>query len=121
MCLKLKKYTLYTHNLKAVAILVILELIILYCDFQVGPKKNELKVKDFDKYDFKPQELVANICKIYLNLSGCDAFCMAVSRDGRSYSHDLFVQAEKVLFKIRQPQDVIGQFTELGAKIKVGH
>ena len=86
---------------------------------QVGPKKKNLKVKDFDKYDFKPQELVANICKIYLNLGDCDSFCQAVSRDGRSYSHDLFVQAEKVLHKIRQPQDVIGHFTELGAKVKV--
>lgn len=85
----------------------------------MGPKKKNLKVKDFDKYDFKPQELVANICQIYFNLGDYDSFCSAVSRDGRSYSHDLFVQAEKVLHKIRQPADMIGQFTELGAKIKV--
>lgn len=37
------------------------------------------------------------ICRIYVNLEKSDAFCLAVSQDGRSYSHDLFVLAERIL------------------------
>ena len=91
----------------------------LAIDWQVGPKKKNLKVKDFSEYDFKPQELVSNISQIYLNLGEDDAFCLAVCRDGRSYSHELFVQAGKVLQRIHKPSNMIMQFMELGAKIKV--
>ena len=76
-------------------------------------------MKDFDEYSFKPQETVSHICQIYLNLSESDEFCLAVSRDGRSYSRDLFVQAEKVLHRIHKPMDMIMHFTEVSAKIKV--
>ncbi len=86
---------------------------------QVGPKKKNLKVKDFDEYSFKPQETVSHICQLYLNLSESDEFCLSVSRDGRSYSHNLFVQAEKVLQRIHKPMEMIMQFTEVAAKIKV--
>lgn len=34
----------------------------------VGPKMGALKVKDFSEFDFKPQQLVSDICTIYLNL-----------------------------------------------------
>ena len=76
-------------------------------------------MKDFDEYSFKPQETVSHICQIYLNLSESDEFCLAVSRDGRSYSRDLFVQAEKVLHRIHKPMDMIMHFTEVSSKIKV--
>lgn len=33
-----------------------------------GPKMGALKVKDFSEFDFKPQQLVSDICTIYLNL-----------------------------------------------------
>ncbi|KAH6929903.1 hypothetical protein HPB50_006624 [Hyalomma asiaticum] len=88
----------------------------------VGPQKKNLKVKDFSEYEFKPQELVQNICKIYTNLGSADsetaqAFCIAVSRDGRSYSPDLFPQAQKVLMKIRQGALSVA-VGELAEKIK---
>lgn len=87
----------------------------------VGPRMKNLKVKDFSEYEFKPQELVQNICRIYTNL-GCantdaaQAFCMAVSRDGRSYSPELFPQAQSVLLKIGQSILSIG-VSELAEKI----
>ncbi|KAG0443663.1 hypothetical protein HPB47_014661 [Ixodes persulcatus] len=87
----------------------------------VGPQKKNLKVKDFSEYEFKPQELVQNICRIYTNL-GCansetaQAFCVAVSRDGRSYSPELFPQAQSVLLKIGQSILSIG-VGELAEKI----
>ena len=38
---------------------------------QVGPKQREFSVKDKTAFDFKPQELVSNICAIYLHLQVC--------------------------------------------------
>lgn len=58
-----------------------------------------LQVKDFGEYDFEPGQLVYSICSIYCHLAKSDAFCTAVSQDGRSYSPQLFVQAEDVLSK----------------------
>lgn len=54
-------------------------------------------MKDSQEYDFEPANIVLNISRIYVNLSDSDAFCLAVSQDGRSYSQQLFVQAEDVL------------------------
>lgn len=73
--------------------------------FQVGPQKKNFKVKDLKEYEFKPQELVKDICLIYQNLGSHDdayaeMFCSAVSRDGRSYNRDLFPLAQTVLKKI---------------------
>ena len=76
-------------------------------------------MKDFDEYDFKPQEIVSHISQIYLNLGDDENFCLGVTRDGRSYSHELFVQAEQVLYKIHQPTEMIMQFSEQSAKIQV--
>lgn len=63
----------------------------------VGPNKKNFKVKDKDEYDFKPDVIVIDICKIYVHLYESDSFCLAVSQDGRSYSPILFPQAEDVL------------------------
>lgn len=63
----------------------------------VGPKKGNFKVKDKKEFEFDPAETVLQICKIYVNLQGCEAFCLAVTQDGRSYSHQLFEFAEQVL------------------------
>jgi len=86
---------------------------------QVGPKKKNLKVKNFEEFQFRPRELVANICHIYVHLGDSAEFCRAVARDGRSYSHALFEQAELVLCKIHQSADMIARFSELGLKIQV--
>ena len=78
-----------------------------------------LKVKNFEEYEFKPQETVSNICHIYLNLIEDERFCLAVSQDGRSYSPALFEQAQKVLQKIRKPHDMIVKFVEFAGTVKV--
>ena len=98
-------------------ILPLIIYVFLLC--QVGPKKKNLKVKNFDEFEFKPQEIVSNICQIYINLGDSDEFCLAVSKDGRSYSHVLFLQADIVLRKIHRPQDMIIEMNEIAAKIKV--
>lgn len=53
-----------------------------------------MKVQNSEKYEFKPHEFVASISEIYLNLGDSEGFCEAVSRDGRSYSHELFVKVQ---------------------------
>lgn len=88
----------------------------------VGPQKKNFKVKDLSEYEFKPQELVRDICRIYLNLGSQDtrtakAFNLAISRDGRSYSEELFPQAQAVLLKIGQGL-LATRLDELAAKVR---
>uniref|UniRef100_A0A3Q0R0U3 Ubiquitin conjugation factor E4 A n=1 Tax=Amphilophus citrinellus TaxID=61819 RepID=A0A3Q0R0U3_AMPCI len=84
----------------------------------VGPKMGALKVKDFSEFDFKPQQLVSDICTIYLNLGDEENFCATVPKDGRSYSPTLFSQTIRVLKKINKPGDMIVAFGLLADKIK---
>ena len=55
------------------------------------------QVKDFDKFHFKPGEVVKNIAEILLNLGNEKDFCKAVVSDGRSYTRELYLQAILVL------------------------
>ncbi|XP_028320560.1 ubiquitin conjugation factor E4 A [Gouania willdenowi] len=84
----------------------------------VGPKMGALKVKDFSEFDFKPQQLVSDICSIYLNLGDEENFCSTVPKDGRSYSPTLFSQTVRVLKRINKPGDMIVAFGLLADKIK---
>ncbi|KAK3908442.1 Ubiquitin conjugation factor E4 A [Frankliniella fusca] len=83
----------------------------------VGPNKKNFKVKDQQDYDFKPADLVLDICRIYINLGKSDEFCLAVSRDGRSYSPSLFNLAEQVLVRIGGGM-LIADLTQVASKIK---
>ncbi|ESO87173.1 hypothetical protein LOTGIDRAFT_210561 [Lottia gigantea] len=84
----------------------------------VGPKQKNFNVKDKNDYEFKPQQIVSDICKIYLNLGENDDFCMAVSNDGRSYSTELFPKTIQVLQKIGTDPVVISDFLGLDDKIR---
>ena len=66
----------------------------------------------------RPGHVVTTICKVYVNFTSCQAFVDAVSRDGRSYSPELFRQAEGVLLKIGSHLDLIGDLQELAVKVK---
>lgn len=66
----------------------------------VGPKQRNLKVRDMEKYEFRPGETVFDICTIYTHLYKSAGFCLAVSADGRSYTPQLFSQAHAVLCRI---------------------
>ncbi|KDQ62323.1 hypothetical protein JAAARDRAFT_149126 [Jaapia argillacea MUCL 33604] len=58
-----------------------------------GPRKNDLKVKDPEKYRFDPQKLLSDIVQVYLNLSDQGDFVRAVAEDERSYRKSLFESA----------------------------
>jgi len=63
----------------------------------VGPKMQELKVADPQKFGFKPKELLAAVAQVYLNLSQEANFIRAVADDGRSYSKELFEKFARIL------------------------
>ena len=102
----------------------------------MGPNKRNLKVQRREDFEFRPRDLVANIAQIYLNLGEEEiegapsspeggegaqggAFCLAVAGDSRSYSHDLFVEAEAVMAKINEPPAKIAQWNRLADAIRV--
>ncbi|KAJ8954086.1 hypothetical protein NQ318_004391 [Aromia moschata] len=82
----------------------------------VGPNKKNFKVKDSKEYHFDPASTVLEICKIYVNLKSSDAFCLAISQDGRSYSPNLFALAEDVLVRIGGGT-LIGELKEVADKV----
>nr|XP_040039691.1 ubiquitin conjugation factor E4 A [Gasterosteus aculeatus aculeatus] len=96
----------------------VISLLNYFLQHLVGPKMGALKVKDFSEFDFKPQQLVSDICTIFLNLGDEENFCARVPKDGRSYSPTLFSQTVRVLKKINKPGDMILAFGLLADKIK---
>ena len=79
----------------------------------------DLRVKDFDSFEFKPKQLVQDICQLYINLGDNEAFCRAVSSDGRSYSPTLFIMADRVLKKIVAPVELVTDMSKFAEKVKV--
>ncbi|ELK31953.1 Ubiquitin conjugation factor E4 A [Myotis davidii] len=107
--------SLFVHPFLAERIISMLN---YFLQHLVGPKMGALKVKDFSEFDFKPQQLVSDICTIYLNLGNEENFCATVPKDGRSYSPTLLAQTIRVLKKINKPGDMIVAFTNLAERIK---
>ena len=56
-----------------------------------------IQVSDTSKYFFDPRALVTGVVSVYINLSQEKQFPEAVARDDRSFSMDLFLNAEKVI------------------------
>jgi len=68
-------------------------------DALVGPKCQELKVKDPEKYRFKPRELLSDILQVFLNLSDQPDFVQAIAGEGRSYRKELFERAAGIAMR----------------------
>ena len=88
----------------------------------VGPNKKNFKVKDLDEYEFKPALIVADICKIYINLSSetnlkYKEFCLTIGLDDRSYSDSLLPSATEVLIKTGNAP-LANETTKVDMKIK---
>lgn len=62
----------------------------------VGPRYQELKVREPQKLKFNPKELLSDILQVFLNLSDQPQFIQAVAGDGRSYTKRLFESAEEI-------------------------
>ncbi|XP_022741751.1 probable ubiquitin conjugation factor E4 isoform X2 [Durio zibethinus] len=88
----------------------------------VGPQRKSLTLKDPEKYEFRPKELLKQIVHIYVHLAKGDAkniFPAAISSDGRSYNEQLFSAAADVLWRIGEDGRIIQDFIELGSRAKV--
>ncbi|PIA30355.1 hypothetical protein AQUCO_05600056v1 [Aquilegia coerulea] len=86
-----------------------------------GPQRKSLSLKDPEKYEFRPKELLKQIVRIYIHLARGDReniFPAAISRDGRSYNEQLFTAAADILRRIGEDGGVIHEFVELGEKAK---
>src|SRR5229473_5099067 len=68
-------------------------------DALVGPRCNDLRVENKEKYHFNPRQLLSDVVQVYLNLGDQDAFIRAVAGDGRSYRKGLIEHAAKICSK----------------------
>ncbi|KAA8547943.1 hypothetical protein F0562_004372 [Nyssa sinensis] len=88
----------------------------------VGPQRKSLTLKDPEKYEFRPKELLKQIVNIYVNLARGDTeniFPSAITKDGRSYNEQVFSAAVVLLRRIGEDGRIIQEFIKLGAKVKV--
>uniref|UniRef100_A0ACD5V2A9 Uncharacterized protein n=1 Tax=Avena sativa TaxID=4498 RepID=A0ACD5V2A9_AVESA len=86
-----------------------------------GPNRKSLTVKDPEKYEFKPKQLLKQIVTIYVHIARGDKeaiFPAAISKDGRSYNEQLFASAVQILWKIGVDRQIIQEFTQLADKAK---
>jgi len=65
----------------------------------VGPKCNNLRVRNPEKYKFNPKALLSEITDVYLNLRTFKPFVKAIALEGRSYRPELFTKLQGVLEK----------------------
>ncbi|XP_047314752.1 probable ubiquitin conjugation factor E4 [Impatiens glandulifera] len=87
----------------------------------VGPQRKSLTLKDPEKYEFRPKQLLKQIVDIYVHLARGDKdniFPAAITKDGRSYNDQLFSAAANVLQKIGEGGRILQEFIELGVKAK---
>ncbi|KAI0770227.1 ubiquitin elongating factor core-domain-containing protein [Fomes fomentarius] len=77
-------------------------------DALVGPRCQELKVQNPEKFRFNPKQLLSDIIQVYLNLSDQGEFARGVAADGRSYRKELFEQAAEILRRrsIKSPDEI---------------
>ncbi|XP_061358097.1 probable ubiquitin conjugation factor E4 [Gastrolobium bilobum] len=88
----------------------------------VGPQRKSLSLKDPEKYEFRPKDLLKQIVHVYVHVARGDTksvFSAAISKDGRSYNDQLFSAAAEVLHRIGDDPRIIHEFIQLGAKAKV--
>ncbi|CAD5117321.1 DgyrCDS6107 [Dimorphilus gyrociliatus] len=105
---------IFTHNIMKDRISAMLNYFLLNL---VGSKRKQFKTKDLSAYEFKPSEILIDICRIYLNLSQSEEFCLAVIKDERSFSVNLFQEAEATLKRIGPCTAETEQFSEMTRKI----
>ncbi|KAK9054028.1 hypothetical protein SSX86_025104 [Deinandra increscens subsp. villosa] len=87
----------------------------------VGPQRKSLSLKDPEKYEFRPKQLLKQIVNIYVHLAKGDReniFPSAITKDGRSYNDQLFTEASNVLRRIGEDPRMIQAFDDLGRKAK---
>ncbi|KDR82849.1 hypothetical protein GALMADRAFT_238456 [Galerina marginata CBS 339.88] len=62
----------------------------------VGPRCQDLIVREPEKLKFNPRALLSDIIQVFLNLSDQPEFILSVAGDGRSYTKELFERAADI-------------------------
>ncbi len=77
-------------------------------DVLVGPRCQELKVKDSKKVGFNPRHLLQQILSVYLNLATRKEFVKAIAKDGRSYRREIFSKAAGIASRhmLKSPAEI---------------
>jgi len=77
-------------------------------DALVGPRCNDLRVDNKEKYHFNPRQLLSDVVQVYLNLGDQDTFIRAVAGDGRSYRKELFEHAAAICSRnnLKSPTEI---------------
>ncbi|KAF8964409.1 ubiquitin elongating factor core-domain-containing protein [Flammula alnicola] len=65
----------------------------------VGPRCQDLKVREPEKLKFNPRVLLSDIIQVFLNLSDQAQFIQSVAGDGRSYTKELFDRAADIAIR----------------------
>jgi ubiquitin conjugation factor E4 B len=76
-----------------------------YCLYQIhGPRRNELKLPNPEKYEFEPAWVVDKLCSSILSFATHDkSFIEYLAKDTRSYSDELYMNAVSFVEKNSQP------------------
>ncbi|KAI0243356.1 Ubiquitin conjugation factor E4 B [Lamellibrachia satsuma] len=84
-----------------------------------GPKCNNLKVRNPEKYGWEPKKLLNQLTDIYLHLDKSDKFAEAVANDERSCRVELFEDAvgRMVRARIKTPSE-IERFRSIEEKVQ---
>lgn len=89
----------------------------------VGPRVQDLRVKNPEKYRFDLRALVQAFLQVFLNLGHQEEFVRAVAGDGRSYRRELFEKAMGLAkrrgMKTDQEIEKIGLFVEAVEAMKL--
>jgi ubiquitin conjugation factor E4 B len=82
-----------------------------------GPKCQNLKVENRERYHFDPKYLLTEITDSYIHFSKFTEFIDAVARDTRSYKPAVFERTTAILRKIKKrSEDYIRQFEDFSLK-----
>ncbi|ELT92164.1 hypothetical protein CAPTEDRAFT_182882 [Capitella teleta] len=83
-----------------------------------GPKCNNLKVQNSEKYGWQPKKLLSQLIGIYLHLDASSKFPQAIANDERSYRKELFEDAIGRLNRAHIMTDrEIEHFSNLAGKV----
>ncbi|XP_057303615.1 ubiquitin conjugation factor E4 A-like [Hydractinia symbiolongicarpus] len=83
----------------------------------VGPKRKDLKVNNFKKFNFNPASLVKNITLIYVSLGKEEEFLRAIVKDTRSYSDEIFSRAIDLVERLEGCQFLQNDLRKLAKKL----
>jgi ubiquitin conjugation factor E4 B len=70
-----------------------------YIKTLVGPAVQDLRVREPEKYEFRPKELLRDILRIFIACCGSERFQSCVVRDERSYSAEILSRTVGLVFR----------------------